>query len=110
MKLEEAIKTLEDENQEIFDIETGFNKKWKEAYKTVIQVAKNSIPKEKVLEESNNKEFKKIIDRYIRYVNKYNKREKMTPDKAMWNVLDLIVKQNDIIIRLMCCQEGKITK
>lgn len=48
MELEEAIKTLEDENQEIFNIATGFNKKWKEAYKTVIQVAKNSIPKEKV--------------------------------------------------------------
>ena len=48
MELVEAISILEDEKQEIFDIATGVNEKWKEAYKTVIQVAKNSIPKEKV--------------------------------------------------------------
>lgn len=48
MELEEAISILEDENQEIFNFTTGVNKKWKEAYEMVIQVAKNSIPKEKV--------------------------------------------------------------
>lgn len=48
MKLEEAISILEDENQEIFNFTTGVNKKWKEAYEMIIQVAKNSIPKEKV--------------------------------------------------------------
>lgn len=48
MELAEAISILEDENQEISDITTGINEKWKEAYKTVIQISKNSIPKEKV--------------------------------------------------------------
>ncbi len=49
MELEEAIKVLEDENQVIYNFTTGkFNEKWKTAYKTLIQVAKNSIPKQEI--------------------------------------------------------------
>lgn len=75
MELAEAISILEDENQEVFDIAKGFNEKWKEAYKTVIQVAKNSIPKEKVLEK-------------IQELDKIAKKKDMFPETVKEEKLD----------------------
>lgn len=77
MELEEAISILEDENQEIFNFTTGVNKKWKEAYEMVIQVAKNSIPKEKVkkikrycktkftFQTFGNEQLQRVIEMYV---------------------------------------------
>ena len=55
--IEEDIKILEDENQEIYDFTAGkFNKDWKKAYKNIIDFSKNAL----VEREQNKKRIKEL--------------------------------------------------
>ena len=55
--IEEDIKILEDENQEIYDFAAGkINKDWKKAYKNIIDFSKNAL----VEREQNKKRIKEL--------------------------------------------------
>lgn len=105
--IEEDIKILEDENQEIYDFTAGkFNKDWKKAYKNIIDFSKNALVKQ----EQNKKRIKELdadlttayLKGYADAEEKYRQKikdkieeydKKMTENKGNpnWVVTDRIV-------------------